>query len=127
MTKTAGKETPPPAGPRRAGGRLRRWLRVARWALYVFLLVAAVLIFTPAGDGIGDWLVHVDPLEGAEYIARTLTRSIGRKPIVSSARPSDSSPTKWPSAWARIGRRWSITYVFWSSRPRFRAWSRGES
>lgn len=41
---------------------------MARWALYVFLLVAAVLIFTPAGDGIGDWLVHVDPLEGAEYI-----------------------------------------------------------
>ena len=68
MTTTAEKETSPPAGARRAGGRLRRWLRVARWALYVFLLAACVLIFTTAGDGVGDWLVHVDPLDSAEYI-----------------------------------------------------------
>jgi len=47
---------------------LRRVVRVAQWIVNLAVLLAIVLVFTPAGDWLGDALIDVDPLVKADYI-----------------------------------------------------------
>ena len=64
VNDSANDKTPAGPWPR----RLARILRPVRWAAYVALAGAAALVFTPAGNWLGDRLIRVDPVEQADYI-----------------------------------------------------------
>jgi uncharacterized SAM-binding protein YcdF (DUF218 family) len=47
---------------------LRRLVSIVQWTVNLIVLLCLVLVFTPAGDWLGDALIDVDPLEKADYI-----------------------------------------------------------
>ena len=47
---------------------LRRLASVVQWMVNLTVAGCIVLVFTPAGDWLGDALISVDPLEKADYI-----------------------------------------------------------
>ena len=47
---------------------LRRLASVVQWAVNLTALLCLILVFTPAGDWLGDALISVDPLTKADYI-----------------------------------------------------------
>jgi uncharacterized SAM-binding protein YcdF (DUF218 family) len=62
-----------PAAPdtdagRRTAPRGRRFWRWLQGAVYLLVLAVLTLVFTPAGDWLGNALTHVDPLAQADYI-----------------------------------------------------------
>ncbi len=55
-------------GMRRAGRTLRRLLRVLQWGVNLVVVAAVLLVFTPVGTRLSDWLVHVDGPAAADFI-----------------------------------------------------------
>jgi uncharacterized SAM-binding protein YcdF (DUF218 family) len=47
---------------------LRRLAALAQWTVNLVVIACLVLVFTPAGDWLGDALISIDPLEKADYI-----------------------------------------------------------
>jgi uncharacterized SAM-binding protein YcdF (DUF218 family) len=47
---------------------LRRLVFVVQWSVNLVAVICLLLVFTPAGDWLGDSLVDVDPLAKADYI-----------------------------------------------------------
>jgi len=47
---------------------LRRLVSIVQWMVNLTVLLCLILVFTPAGDWLGDALISVDPLEKADYI-----------------------------------------------------------
>lgn len=45
-----------------------RALRCLQWTVNLLVLLALVMVFTPAGDWVGQRLIRVDPLSKADYI-----------------------------------------------------------
>lgn len=64
MNDTPNENTPPSRWRRRVG----RTFRLARWTLYAALAAGALLVFTPAGDWLGDRLIRLDPIEPGDCI-----------------------------------------------------------
>ena len=47
---------------------MRRLLFIAQWGVNLIVAICLLLVFTPAGDWLGDSLLDVDPLAKADYI-----------------------------------------------------------
>ena len=47
---------------------LRRLASIVQWMVNLTVAGCLILVFTPAGDWLGDALISVDPLEKADYI-----------------------------------------------------------
>jgi len=88
-----------PAAPARSRGRraLRRFAVCLQWAINLAVIAAVILVFTPAGDSCGRWLIDVDEPAGADYIvvlggeaarvveaANLFRRGLAEKVIISS-------------------------------------------
>jgi|GEM_PF-1902668 len=56
------------SGDRPRRSLLRRLASVLQWTVNLIALLCLVLVFTPAGDRLGDALISVDPLTKADYI-----------------------------------------------------------
>ena len=80
---------------------LRRLVSIVQWMVNLTVLLCLILVFTPAGDWLGDALINVDPLEKADYIvvlggnhercveaANLYRKGLAPKVIVSSLRHS---------------------------------------
>ena len=60
-------QQPAPSRPRKRR-LLRRLLRAGQWTLNTAFVLWLILVFTPAGNFLGNRLTHIDPLAKADYI-----------------------------------------------------------
>jgi len=68
MERTEPAEGSSQAAARPRGRRLRKALLWVQWSIDAAVLVAAVLVWTPAGNWVERRLIAVDPLAKADYI-----------------------------------------------------------